>query len=210
MKKTLTALAVLGALASTANAAEERRPGLAAPSGVLDQFGNEPTVRDVQEVAMRYALVSDDVLNSYSRDAKWGKMLPRTRMRYHKDTDDNQNVGVDATGQRNVSLTDNLNNQYDVEVEWRFDEMMMGPTRVQAIRETSRLVQLRDDILDEVTKLYFDRRRLQVELMQNPPTDPRARTAKDLRLEELTANLDGLTGGWFTQRLRAGAGGRGK
>ncbi|HVO31375.1 MAG TPA: hypothetical protein VMV18_11580, partial [bacterium] len=103
MKKTLTALVVLGVLASTANAAEERRP-VAAPGGVLDQFGNEPSVREVQEVAMRYALVSDDVLNSYSRDAKWGKMLPRTRLRYHKDTDDNQNVGVDPTGQRNVSL----------------------------------------------------------------------------------------------------------
>src|SRR5439155_21652513 len=99
---------------------------------------------------------------------------------------------------------DNLNNQYDVEVEWHFDEMLMGPTRVQAIRETARLVQLRDDILDEVTKLYFDRRRLQVELLTNPPGDARAKAAKDLRLEELTANLDGLTGGWFGARLRGG------
>ena len=202
--RTLTTLALL-CLPLVAHAAEERRP-VAAPGGVLDQFGGEPSVREVQEVAMRYALVSDDILNKYQKDAVLTNMLPRTRLRYHKDTDDNQTVGVDATGQRNLSLADNLNNQYDVEVEWRFDQLLMGPTRVQAIRETSRLIQLRSDILDEVTKIYFDRRRLQVELLQNPPSDPKARTAKDLRLEELTANLDGLTGGWFNARLRGGSG----
>ena len=81
----------------------------------------------------------------------------------------------------------------------------MGPTRIQTIRETSRLVQLRDDILDEVTKVSFDRRRVQVDLVMNAPGDPKARAAKDLRLDELTANLDALTGGWFSQRVRAGA-----
>lgn len=200
----LNVLAVLS-LPFAAHAAEERRP-VAAAGGVLDQFAAEPSVREVQEVAMRYALVSDDTLNKYQKDAVLTNLFPRTRFRYHKDTDGNQTVGVDPTGQRNVSLVDNLNNQYDVEVEWRFDQMLMGPTRVQAIRETSRLIQLRGDVLDEVTKIYFDRRRLQVELLQNPPSDPKARTAKDLRLEELTANLDGLTGGWFNARLRGGNG----
>lgn len=204
MRRMLTLFVLAGTLVPlAAGAAEERRPTVAASNGG-DPFTAEPTVREVQEVAMRYALVSDDVLNGYSRAAKWTNVLPRTRVRYHKDVDDNQNVGVDPTGQRDVTFVDNANNQYDVQLEWHLDEMMMGPTRIQAIRETSRLVQLRDDILDEVTKLYFDRRRLQIELMQSPPSDARARTAKDLRLEELTANLDGLTGGWFSQRLRAG------
>jgi len=43
-------------------------------------------------------------------------------------------------------------------------------------------MQLRDDILDEVTRLYFERGRLQ----------------------ELTADIDGLTGGYLSRRLREG------
>lgn len=199
---------VLG-LPALATAAEERRP-VAAPGGILDQFASEPSVREVQEVAMRYALVNDDTLNGYQSSAKWTKLLPRTRVRYSQDVDDNRGVAVSETGERDLDFDDNKTVDYDMQLEWRFDELLMGPTRIQAIRETSRLVQLRDDILDEVTKVYFDRRRVQVDLLTNPPQDAKARATKDLRLEELTANLDGLTGGWFGQRIKAGAGARGR
>ena len=201
--------------AATAFAAEELPAPLAGPGGAarapitaagpLDQFAHEPSIREVQEAAMRYALVNDDVLNGYQTSAKWTKLLPRTRVRYREDIDDDTTVSVNEVGERDLTLDDNENTNYEMQLEWRFDEMLMGPTRIQAIRETSRLVQLRDDILDEATKVFFDRRRVQVDIAMNPPGDPKARAAKDLRLEELTANLDALTGGWFTQRVKAGA-----
>jgi hypothetical protein len=187
--------------AAASHAAEERRPAVAA-GGVLDQFAGEPTVRECQEVAMKYALVSDNVLNGYQAAAKWTKVLPRTQVQYRDNVADNNGVNVDESGARSLSFDNNETATYNVNLEWRLDEMLMGPTRVQAIRETSRLVQLRDDVLDQVTKVYFDRRRVQVDLLTNPPQDPKARAAKDLRLDELTANLDALTGGWFGQRLK--------
>ena len=63
------------------------------------------------------------------------------------------------------------------------------------------MVQLRDDIVDEITRLYFERRRLQIELVTNPPHEVHAKVEKDLRLQELTAGLDGLTGGDFSRAL---------
>lgn len=208
MKRPLMLTLGLVFTGATAFAAEELPVPLAAPvvaAGPLDQFANEPSIREVQEAAMSYALVADNVLNGYQTSAKWTKLLPRTRVRYREDKDDNTGVDVNEVGERDLSLDDQRNTNYEMQLEWRFDEMLMGPTRIQAIRETSRLVQLRDDILDEATKLYFDRRRVQVDIAMNPPGDPKARVAKELRLEELTANLDGLTGGWFTQRVKAGA-----
>jgi len=63
------------------------------------------------------------------------------------------------------------------------------------------MVELRDSILDDVTRSYFERRRLQVELITDPPTEPKAQLAKELRIQELTAILDGLTGGWFSSEI---------
>jgi hypothetical protein len=62
-------------------------------------------------------------------------------------------------------------------------------------------VQLRDDIMDDVTRTFFERRRVQVELLTHPPSDPKVELDKELRLQELTARLDGLTGGWFSRQL---------
>ena len=63
------------------------------------------------------------------------------------------------------------------------------------------MVQLRDDILDEVTRTYFERRRLQIALLTQPPADEKQVIDKELRLQELTAMIDGLTGGYFSTHL---------
>ena len=174
-------------------------PGIAGASS-SDLFPDEPSARETQVMAVRYAQVSDESLRSYQNQARWTNILPQTRLRFHASQ--TMNVAIDpTTAQQNLGLVDNIGNQYDVELSWRLDQLMMGSTRVQAIRETSRLVLIRQDLLEQVTRVYFDRRRLQVELRQAPPADPKVRLGKEIRLEELTATLDGLTGGEFRRKV---------
>jgi hypothetical protein len=63
------------------------------------------------------------------------------------------------------------------------------------------VVQLRDDILDEVTKLYFERLRVKMELDNLSIEDRKKRWEKELRLKELTASIDAMTAGFFSQKL---------
>lgn len=64
------------------------------------------------------------------------------------------------------------------------------------------MVQLRDDVLNEVTRLYFERRRVQIEFLTSPPKEIATKLEKTLRLQELTAGIDALTGGYLSNRLR--------
>jgi len=63
-------------------------------------------------------------------------------------------------------------------------------------------VELREDILDEVNKLYFERIRLKIEIDRLSIEDRVKRLEKELRLEELTASLDALTGGYYSECLK--------
>ena len=56
----------------------------------------------------------------------------------------------------------------------------------------------------EVTRLYFQRRRAQVELVLSPPADAAEEARRRLDLEELGAQIDGLTGGALTRALDEG------
>jgi hypothetical protein len=64
------------------------------------------------------------------------------------------------------------------------------------------VVELRDDILDEVNKLYFERLRVKSELDNLAIEDRNKRFDKQLKLEELTASLDSLTAGYYSEQLR--------
>jgi len=58
------------------------------------------------------------------------------------------------------------------------------------------MVQLREDILEEVTRLYFERKKLIREVSIG-----NASMEKTFRVEELTAYIDAYTGGEFSRRM---------
>jgi len=68
------------------------------------------------------------------------------------------------------------------------------------------MVQLREDLVDKVTRAYFERRRLQVlSLIHADPDDPSAQMEqldRELRIQELTGMIDGLTGGFLSKQLK--------
>ena len=64
-------------------------------------------------------------------------------------------------------------------------------------------VQLRNDILDDLRRVYYERKRLQFELMANPPKDMNGKFEKELRLQELTQAIDDLTGNYFSEHARS-------
>ena len=71
-----------------------------------------------------------------------------------------------------------------------------------AIDVRSRLmVQLRRNVLNEVTRVYFERKRLLAEFAAHPAEDPVLLRERELRVQELGAQLDALTGGWFSEQL---------
>jgi len=62
-------------------------------------------------------------------------------------------------------------------------------------------VELRNDILDQVNKLYFERLRVKSELDNLALEDRSKRFNKQLKFQELTASLDALTSGYYSEQL---------
>jgi hypothetical protein len=60
---------------------------------------------------------------------------------------------------------------------------------------------LREDILNEVTRIYFERRRLQIEALKMPAQQDDFFVERKMRIEELTALIDALTGGEFSEAM---------
>ncbi len=90
-----------------------------------------------------------------------------------------------------------------IKARWELNKLVMSSDQIRMISEAQDIVKLRDKVLEDVTRLYFERRRLQVELLLNPSGELKKRVSDELRLAELTAQIDAFTGGRFSQSLPA-------
>ncbi|HAA53210.1 MAG TPA: hypothetical protein DCE42_00560 [Myxococcales bacterium] len=171
---------------------------------VLKRFKHEPNIREMQKKALSYALVNQNRIRGLFARASVSGWLPRFRARYQYNSEDDRSTSFPTP--TSAILTDqdtDLDHRLEFRLEWNLSDLIFNRNELSVYKELKKLVELRTDILKEITKLYFERRRLQVDLILAPPRSLLNRIRRILRLQELTADLDGLTGGHFSRRLKS-------
>jgi hypothetical protein len=161
----------------------------------------EPTIEQVQQAALTHFGVHGDRVAGMRAGASWKAAIPVLE------------VSGGATGATIDDTT--ILDEYDpdkpwvirgasgnaVEVRttlaWDLPRFIYNPEEL----DVARLATVQKDVITHVTQVYFARRRLQLQLASSRSADPTKRAAQELRVEELTAVLSGLTGGWFAKAL---------
>jgi hypothetical protein len=162
-------------------------------------FDFEPTIRDVQAMAIEYAEVHPDKIKKWRKQAQMKAMAPSLSTgvnrsatdKFHWDTGPNP----DALQKGREYL------DWDVGLSWDLGELIWNNDQTSIDSRSKLMVELREDVLDQVTRIYFERRRIQVDLINRPDIEPIEKIEQQMRLAELTAIIDGFTGGNFSKRM---------
>ena len=172
----------------------------------LSMFSHEPSAEEIRQAAIEYAEVQPDKINKWRKAAAMKALLPDLRVAYdgaedwqsstyfYKNTYDEQYLKDD-------DITEGNDKGWSVSLAWDLGDLIWNSAQTSIDTRSRLMVQLRDDILNEVTRLYFERKRLQVEMLTYQTTDFNIRIDKELRLQELTAGMDALTGSYLSKRL---------
>ncbi len=169
------------------------------PRELLGNFVHEPTIGQVQQTAMRYAEVEPEKIQRWRRQASMKALLPTLDVSANPNLTDFRHW--DSGTNPDSLLKGERDTEWNTSITWDLGDLIWNDDQTSIDVRSKLMVQLRDDIMDDVTRTFFARRRAQVELLTAPPGDPKAQLDKELRLQELTARLDGLTGGWFSRQL---------
>ena len=170
---------------------------------IFEKFSYEPSIRDVQEIAIKYAEVHPDKISQWREAAKKKAILPDVSIGIDRNVTDLYHWEGGST----IVIDDDFLRkgkgaiEWDATMSWDLGDLIWSSDQTSIDTRSRLMVQLRDDILDETTRTYFERRRLQIKTHLSPPSNIEEKIEKELRIQELTADLDGLTGGYFSSQL---------
>ena len=167
---------------------------------ILSNFENEPTINETIAMAIEYAEVYPEKIEKWRSRAEFKALLPKV------------NFGIDNSRSDTIKFYSNPSDSWiygpldrtegwDLNFTWDLADLIYNQHQTTIDIRSKLMVQLRDDIVDEVTRTYFERRRLQVEFLMDPPGVLPLLLRKRLRMQELTACLDGLTGSHFSRAI---------
>lgn len=164
---------------------------------------DEPGIKDVQKAAIKYAEVSPEKISQWRKNAAKKALLPQVSVGIDRNSTDlwHWEGGSTTKTDDDVLRRGQDTVDWDVSLSWDLSELIWNDAQTSIDVRSKLMVELRDDILDQVNKLYFERLRIRAELDNLAIEDRNKRFDKQLKLEELTASLDSLTAGYYSEQL---------
>lgn len=167
-------------------------------SAMLHEFDGEPSIRDVQEHAVNYARTNPEQVDSWLNRVRKAAWAPRLSTSGGRQTDLGQSIR-EKIGDTDILYRRNSADwNFKVTADWEFRDLVFNRDELHIARESERQSRLREYVVSMVTKKYFERRRMQLEAKLIPSTGAESEVTRQLAIAELTAELDGFTGAWFS------------
>lgn len=178
-----------------------------------------PTVEALCAAAVRVAMAEPERAGSFVTRARLAGLLPEIRFRVYRRFARTEGLSFNDMSSGTIAPVD-ISAIDDVRYEWRatwdLSRIVYNPEELQAHSQAMRMSDIRRDIQFLVIKLFFERRRLLQPGEQGPtgatPSNPAAappsgeRAGDDsraLRVAEIEAELDALSGGLFSAATSA-------
>lgn len=174
------------------------------PAAAQAQPNDEPSILELHKAAIRYAEVSPDKIKTWRRQAALKALLPEVSVGYDRDVD---STITSATSSGKTSYTIGPNDEsygFDFSVKWDLGDLVYNGDQTSIDSRSKLMVQLRNDILTQLNTAYFERKKLQNELAKYPDKESPAYLERELKIEELTAQIDAFTGGYLSRRRGGG------
>lgn len=165
-------------------------------------FDNEPAFKELQQAAIRFAEVSPEKIKNWRREARMRALFPTVSFGVDRDRSTTSEIYTSATKDYIVTGPDDVDSSWDVSISWDLGDIIFSDDQTNIDVRSRLMVQLRNDVLDDLRRAYYERKRVQFELSVEPPKDVKARFEKELRLQELTSAIDDLTGNYLSDRMR--------
>jgi hypothetical protein len=172
---------------------------------------DDPPLALLRGAATALAQAEPDRARSLVRRARWAALLPEVRVRFDRRLARTESLDLGRTAADPFATpvgVDSINDlRYECRATWDLARLVFNPDELGARTHALRMADVRREIEAAVIRLYFERRRLKVDALASDASDAAPVGVRvELRIQEVEAELDALTGGAFSRWRNTRAG----
>lgn len=164
----------------------------------------EPSAYEVQERALKHFKVNPERIAWLRNTASWKALVPIFEVSGGGTAarlDESTILAEFSTDPERPWITRGASGgagEVRSRLTWDLPRLMFNAEEL----DVTGLTVVQRDVVEQTTRIYYLRRRLQLQLLVSSSDDEAAQLEKELRVEELTSLLSGMTGGWFEEELK--------
>ena len=179
-----------------------KRPPLP-PAVLRAAFEGDPPIAFLRAAAIALALAEPDRARAMVSRARWAALLPELRVRLDRRLSRTESLDLGRSPVDPLATPVGVDSINDMRYEWRatwdLGRIVFNPDEVGASSHALRMAEVRREVETVVIRLYFERRRLKAEALASDASDVGPGLHAEIRIQELEAELDALTGGAFSR-----------
>jgi hypothetical protein len=178
------------------------RPGPVDPAAMRALAAADPPIDALRAAATALVGAEPERARSLVDRARLAGWLPELRVRVDRrfSRAESADLGSSAGAPlAPVGIDSNNDVRYECRATWDLSRIIFNPDELAAHFQALRTADARREVETLVIRLYFERRRLKAESMAADATEVAAGMRLEVRIAEIEAELDALTGGAFSK-----------
>lgn len=194
----------------------EKNLGSVSIKKLEETFTSEPTIEEMERSVLKTYMLDRNIIKRWRRNSRVKALLPEIDVGVSIGIDRDYDLDVgdtiytsSSTGkffigpdERKLSESRGRDLSYGIKLSWNLPDSIFNSNELSVSNEAEDVLDLRYRVLSELRRIYFERRRLIAEYNFFPPQDEYKKFELKNRIDELTANLDMLSDGYFSKAIK--------
>jgi len=192
---------------------DTRHADLLINSGEINNlFHGEPPLEDLERAALRAQMIDPGIIRRWRRASRIKALLPTVDIDVSSGVDKDYDLYLKDTiytsstsgryyiGPEDSELKESRSTgvSYGIKLSWNLSDLVFNNAELSVSNEAEEIQDFKNRTLNEVRRVYFERRRNIVELKITQTGDGIKNFELKNRIEELTSYLDSMTNGFFS------------
>ena len=167
----------------------------------LKRLEKEPTLDALIAAALKQANADVESVRSWQRRVRLSPMLPTVKVSVGYDLERDESLDRTQEDPDRWGADTDRDLAMQLTAQWEFDKLIFHPDELKIYNALADRAERREAVITMIIAYWFERRQLQLTLAVRPPKDVTEKNRITLRMKELGACIDALTGGALTRNL---------